>query len=184
MKHPFNRIILAMFMIAVLLTTACESLNLGLGREEEPPPPPTGQYLDFNDIQIPSDFKLDRESSFVYESNQVKAGVLGLTGKMPLVDALKYFEGHMTRDGWAMLSSFKYHKNILIYTKPEKVALIIASHPYGNETLRLEVWVSPTQPGWTAGMDYSQPDVGRSNFPLVNTPGPREEDLGDPNESS
>ncbi|MEW5721893.1 MAG: hypothetical protein AB1896_02210 [Thermodesulfobacteriota bacterium] len=172
MKMNLSRTVLVLLLALLLPAAACS--KLGLGTIEPEPAPLTGQYLDFKDVQIPSELSLDKDASFIYETNNIKAGVLGLTGDMPLVEALKYFEEHMAQDGWVSLSSFKYHKNILIYTKPEKVCLIIASWPKGAANLQLEVWVSPTQSGYAAGLGSS----GKAKS------GPKEEDIPDPNDGS
>ncbi|MBF0531366.1 MAG: hypothetical protein HQK55_19270, partial [Deltaproteobacteria bacterium] len=44
-------------------------------------------------------------------------------------------------------SSFKFQKNILMYTKQNKACLVIVAYPYGSDEVSLEVWVAPSKPG-------------------------------------
>ena len=181
MKITPSRFALALLLAALLPIAACGSFGSGLMKAEEPPPP-QGEYLEFKDVKIPSPLKLDRQASFVYESNGVRAGVLTLTGKFPVVDVLDFFQTNMPRDGWALLSSFKYQKNILIYTKPDKVCLVVAAYPYGDEALRMEVWVAPIKPGQSVpgvapGESAPFQGTGDKPLPLIKTPAPKEETL-------
>lgn len=179
MKSSISRWALIILLVSILPIAACQGFGSSAVMEEEQPPE-IGQYLEFKDVQIPAGLKLDNKSSFVYESNNVRAGVLGLTGKLPLVDVLDFFETNMPRDGWSLLSSFKYQKNILMYTKADKVCLVIASYPYGDEALRMEVWVSPIKPGQQVpgvGSPSLLPYSGTTGAPMIKPAGPKEETL-------
>jgi hypothetical protein len=113
---------------------------------------------------------LDREHSFVYENGNVRVGILSLKGTMEVVDVVSFYETNMTRDGWTLLSSIKYHKNILIFTKPEKVCVVIASQPFGESKSNLEISVSPINPGALSSPGFFSPKPDT-------TPAPKEEIL-------
>lgn len=176
MKTRWSLAALIISAIAVLVLSGCESFNFGQTREEAPGPPPSS-YLDFEDVQIPGGLKLVREQSFVYENNNLRAGVLALKGDGPVVAVLNHFQTRMPADGWEQLSSFKYHKNILIYTKPDKVCLVIVTAPFGDDDVNVEVWVSPSAPGASSPLNMFKSTPGSNT-------GPREEPLTYPGESS
>jgi hypothetical protein len=128
--------------------------------------PQQGAYFDFSDVKTPGSMTLDRDESFVYETNSVRAGVLALSGSASMEEILAFYEDHMPRDGWTMLSSFKYQKNVLIFTKTDKVCLITTHRPNLLSKTALEVWVAPVRPGQTVPMDGLSPIVGNTLEPL------------------
>lgn len=172
-KHLFS-VISIIFSLA--LFAGCADLTANQVDEEPPPlpPPALGIYLDFEDVQIPPGMELDRKTSFVYQSDNIKAGVLSLNGREKPGAVLNFFQDQMPKDGWSMLSSFKYHKNVLIYTKANKVCLIVAENPSGLSALRVEVWVAPLKPGSQLG---STPSTLGGILPGDNRSGPTEENL-------
>lgn len=168
----------------LVFTSACAGMMGSSGSKEEPTGPPPTKYLEFKDVQVPSALKLNSDASFVYETSDFRAGVLTLKGRMPVTEILDFFQANMPKDGWALLSSFKYQKNILMYTKQNKACLVIVAYPYGNEEAVLEVWVAPSKPGaqhtllntgapWTGVQSPStKPKAGSKP-----TSGPKEETL-------
>ncbi|MFH1090187.1 MAG: hypothetical protein V1742_01325 [Pseudomonadota bacterium] len=194
MKSPSIRLALALVLLMILSLTGCEWLDAAAGKKTSPPPPPpppSGTYLDFEDVKMPQGLTLDREGSFVYESQTIKAGVLSLSGSQKVGELLDFFQKNMPLDGWKQLSSFKYRKNILIYTKPDKVCLIVVIYPPPFNLVTLEIWVSPLKPGAeipkaegfkspAAGTgDTSIPGAGGKTgaMPLKKPAGPKEEPL-------
>ena len=150
MKPSFSRWLPILLVLAVFMLPSCSTWDRITGKKSDPPPPPppppTGQYLDFDDVKIPAGLDLDRDESFVYESQSIKAGVLTFSGMQKVTDMLTFFQDNMVRDGWKQMSSFKYRKNILIYTKPGKVCLIVVVYPPPFNKITVEVWVSPLRP--------------------------------------
>lgn len=136
-------------LVAVLSLGGCQALRPGEAEEpgvEAPPLPPSpGMYLDFEDVQVPSGLTLNRQASFVYQSETLRTGVLTFTGPQPLEEVLSFFKENMPRDNWRLLSSFKYQKNILIYLKTGKMCLIVLEQPPGLGALKVEVWVAPVK---------------------------------------
>ncbi|MBU2549775.1 MAG: hypothetical protein KKB20_15280 [Proteobacteria bacterium] len=164
-------------ILVLLLLPGC--LNQGQVMADEKPAPPSmeGRYYDFADVKIPADLELNREGSFVYESESFKAGILGFKGREDAATELvNFFQENMAKDGWSLLSSFKYNKNILIYTKPDKVCLIVITLPVSTEGLRVEAWVSPLK-SQSASQKTMQPFLKREAPPAGKTSAPKEETL-------
>jgi len=135
-------------MALFLLFAGCQSFPR-IGEEEEsvPETPVLGQYLDFEDVQIPRGLKLDRNQSYVYQTESLKTGVLSFDSTRSAVEILAAFEENMPRDNWVLVSSFKFHKNILLYNKAGKNCLIIVEAKPNRAWAKVEIWLSPVQAG-------------------------------------
>ena len=166
-----KRSLLLIFLVslgALFLLASCSYFNRTETAENEAAEygPPPGEYFDFADVKTPGSMTLDRDSSFVYETNSVRAGVLALSGKASAEEILAFYEDQMPQDGWTMLSSFKYQKNVIIFTKADKVCLITTQPPSLLGKTDLEVWVAPVRPGQTFPADSLNPIVGNTLEPL------------------
>lgn len=172
---------LVLLLSLALALAGCQWLGQGEVMDEEEPVAPPSQpivYLDFKDIQIPSDLELDRDSSFVYQSEVMVTGVLSFTSADSMQEIIGSFEENMVKDNWTLLSSFKYQKNILIYSKTGKICLVIANQPPGMNNVRVEIWVAPLKPDQEISAAPSA--LGRiktGTIPLVKPAQPREENL-------
>lgn len=98
-------------------------------------------YQDFDDILVPKEMELQTNSSFIFETPQVKAGVLVFKGRVDAVSLATFFENNMLKDGWTRSSSFKYQRAIMVFTKPDRDCIInIIEHRFST---LLEIWVAP-----------------------------------------
>lgn len=103
---------------------------------------PTTRYYDFEDIQVPTDLKLDPRQSFVYDTEGFKAGTLYFSGYVEVDSLVAFFSDAMVRDGWRLRSTFRYPKMLLLFEKKEKVCLIMIYEKLINTYV--EIWVAPT----------------------------------------
>jgi hypothetical protein len=108
-------------------------------------PKDSGRYLDFADIKIPRALTVNRNASFVYHSDALTGGVLALSGRAAMDRTVTFFEDQMPRDGWTLLSSFKYNKKLLIYIKDRRVCLIQVESAFTPGELKVEVWLAPSK---------------------------------------
>lgn len=142
----------AVLLLCVILfaVISCES-GKGLGYKPDPddvivatPVKDAGIYLDFEDIQIPSGLKILRKKSYVYETETIKTGVLIFQTKLKRGEIEAYFKENMAKDNWVLTSSFKFHRSILLYSKPNKNCVILIEKDADTITKTLvEIWVSP-----------------------------------------
>ncbi len=140
----------AVLIIAVLLlATGCESTwNKITGKQEEPTIPKTGEapnvaYYSFPDIPIPKELDLVRDKSFVYETANLRTGVLVLKGNVDVNSLEQYFKTNMAKNNWTFMNGFKYATIILNYTKENRAAHIRISRE--NWSTWVEVWVGPLE---------------------------------------
>jgi hypothetical protein len=82
------------------------------------------QFLDFPDIPIPTELKLDEQNSFVFEAGGFKTGILTLRGRVDTKSVIAFFQAVMPRENWKPRGGFSYRKSVLIFEKPDKTCVI------------------------------------------------------------
>jgi hypothetical protein len=118
-------------LVAAALLTGCSGAGLG-GSSTNATATPTGGdeyqqvhfYYDFEDILIPQELELDRDSSYVLETQQFKTGILVFNGSVDHISLVDFFITNMAKDNWRKYSSLKAEKSILTFEKPNKSCII------------------------------------------------------------
>ena len=90
---------------------------------------------------MPKELELIRDRSFVYETPNLRTGVLVLSGNVDINSPEQYFRANMAKNGWRFISNFKSATVILNYLKDDKAALIRLSTE--NFATLVEIWVGP-----------------------------------------
>jgi hypothetical protein len=108
------------------------------------PASPSGQgpkFLDFNDIPIPREIKVQPKNSYVFVSGQIKMGFLTLRGRVDSNSVMNFFVSALPHEGWRLKAQFRYNRSLLIFDKPDKVCVILLK----EETYYtyVEIYVSP-----------------------------------------
>ncbi|HOV86710.1 MAG TPA: hypothetical protein PLM79_10135 [Syntrophobacteraceae bacterium] len=164
-KKTLERSARATLILFVLTISACSMF----GGNTAPPPNPVGQssqppsasspsspappassssaprplFFDFPDIPVPQELnRLDSET-FVFQSGPLKAGLLTLRGtRVDLGSLVSFFQMAMPRENWKAKGGFHSKRNVLIFEKPDKTAVI---NIY-EKMLRtyVEIYVAPT----------------------------------------
>jgi len=134
----------ALVLAVLLLATGCSTWKHLTGQEEQPLPKneaPNVAYYSFPDIPIPKELELVRDKSFVYETSNLRTGVLILSGNVDINSLEQYFRTNMAKNGWRFVNGFKYATVILNYTKDDKAAHIRISRE--SFSTWVEIWVGP-----------------------------------------
>ena len=141
------RVAAAIWVALLLVVGGCSSLKKN--RENDATPPsasvqegPAPLYYDFGDVLVPSELKVDKDSSFVFRTPGLSAGVLALKGRVEINSLITFFESNMAKDNWRAVSSFKSPRSMLLYQKENRWC-VISITDRGLRT-RVEIWVSPT----------------------------------------
>ena len=100
------------------------------------------QYYDFGDVLVPKELKVDKKSSFVYNTTGFSAGVLVLKGKIETSSLISFFETNMANDNWDIISSFKSERTMLLFQKAHRWCVINITDESFNTYV--EIWVAPT----------------------------------------
>jgi len=107
----------------------------------EAPQASPDSYYDFQDILVPKEMKLVPKSSLLFETPQLKAGVIFFEGRVDPVSLFDFFLANMPKDNWKLRSYFKYGRYIMVYEKPDKDCIISINEK--TLTTELELWVTP-----------------------------------------
>lgn len=134
---------LAILIALTLMTTGCSVLKSKKdgGGAVEPPKAQT-KYLDFGDVLLPKELKMDRDDSFVFTTSGLTAGVISLSGRVEVSSLITFFENRMPEDGWHMVSAIKSAQSMLLFKKQARWCVISITE--GQLSTEVKVWVAPT----------------------------------------
>ena len=107
-------------------------------------------YYDFGDVLVPKELKVDKKSSFIYQTAGFSAGVLVLKGRIETSSLISFFEKNMTKDDWRMISSFKSERTMLLFQKAHRWCVMNITDESFNTYV--EIWVAPTTKGAKTGL--------------------------------
>ena len=152
MAFPFaqKRLVLAVIgcMLALLFAVGgCSTLTK---KDKTTPPSPEGKtakgvparYYDFGDVLIPQELKIQKKSSFIYQTGGFSAGVLVLKGRIESNSLISFFENNMIKDNWKLIGSLKSERTMLLFQKENRwCAINIVDQAL---TTQVEIWVAPT----------------------------------------
>jgi hypothetical protein len=102
-------------------------------------------YYDFDDILIPSELSLDKKNSFVYGTSRFRVGILVFEGRVEPSSLAAFFQNNMQKDGWSLLSSFKYRQYLLTFLKEDRACVITINEK--SFTTTADVRVGPIELG-------------------------------------
>ncbi len=98
-------------------------------------------YYDFDDIPIPREMKINPKDSILFESQNIRSGMLNFTGRVDSDSLFNYFQISMANEGWRLLNSIKYSTYMLAFDKPDRLCIIrIVPRQFTSE---LQIWISP-----------------------------------------
>ena len=100
------------------------------------------RYYDFGDVLVPKELKVDKKSSFVYNTQGFSAGVLVLKGRIETSSLISFFETNMVKDNWNIISSFKSERTMLLFQKAHRWCVMSITDETFNTYV--EIWVAPT----------------------------------------
>ncbi len=126
--------------IVVLALIACAQTPKEKG---EMTPTPAVTYR-FEDVPIPRSLEINKDESFIYESQAIKTGILVYKGKATVGDLAHFFKENMGTHGWRLVSNFERHDALLTFNKPGW-GCVITILPTGMERAKVEVRVGPIE---------------------------------------
>ena len=146
---------ISIFTIAVVfLVGGCSSLSKK-DNKATAPASKTGtavaaKYYDFGDVLVPNELKVDKKSSFVYNTSGFSAGVLVLKGRIESSSLISFFETNMANDNWSIISSFKSERTMLLFQKAHRWCVMSITDETFNT--HVEIWVAPTAKDTQTGL--------------------------------
>jgi hypothetical protein len=141
------RKVVVLVFVMMLALAGCDTLNRWTTKEETPTPKPKYEALNqafygFPDVPVPKELELVANRSFVYETPNLKVGVLALSGNVDLESLENYFKINMVKNGWKFVNAFKFRGATLNFVKEEKTCNIKMSKEAFNTDV--EIWVGPS----------------------------------------
>ncbi|MDJ0987937.1 MAG: hypothetical protein QNJ26_20510 [Desulfobacterales bacterium] len=139
-------VILALIIAMVVSVSGCSSV----GKKNKTATAPSAEsttgvpalYYDFGDVLVPKELKVDKKSSFIYQTEGFSAGVLVLKGRIDSSSLIAFFEKNMTKDNWQLISSFKSDRTMLLFQKAHRWCVMNINDETFNTYV--EIWVAPT----------------------------------------
>jgi hypothetical protein len=139
---------LVVFLAGMLAVTGCSVLkskkgtNTSASAVSSQPAQPKTMYLDFGDVLLPKDLKVDSEDSFIVTTSGLTSGVLSLSGHVEANSLRTFFENRMPEDGWQMISKFSSKHSMLLFKKQNRWCVISIAE--GRMSTYARIWVGAT----------------------------------------
>ena len=98
-------------------------------------------YRDFGDVLVPSELKINKELTFVFETSGFTAGVNAYKGRVKVHSLIKFFKSSMVKDNWRTLGIFKSSPlSIMLFQKENRSCMIKIIEGFNTS---VEIWVAP-----------------------------------------
>jgi len=126
--------------LALLVTASCAMFEKG------PAKPESAQkrlpdVREFDDVLIPREMDIHKESSAIYRREGMSAGLLRMAGRVETNSLMRYFQNNMTNEGWRLISQFRSPQSLMIFQKGNRMAVIAIED--GDIETFADVWVVP-----------------------------------------
>ena len=147
-----------------VLVLICILVFAGCSSRSGPPPNPVAQpsqsggyatqaapsgakpiFLDFPDIPIPTELKLQSKDSYVSQAGPFKTGLLALRGRVDINSLINFFQMALPREGWKAKGLFRYRRSVLIFDKQDRSCVVILRE--GSIYTHAEIYVAPSMSG-------------------------------------
>ena len=147
-RSSFRWMIWIVLLSAALLAAAgCSAVSKDSKKTDSSAPPSpsdksTPVYHEFDDVLIPSEMKIERDESFIYQTAGFTVGILALKGRVEVTSLIDFFEKNMPRDNWRLVSQFKSPRTMMLFQKQNRWCIVDISE--GTYNTYAKVWVAPT----------------------------------------
>ncbi len=136
---------LVLLVLMCFAVSGCAFFNKSATKDEAPQPKYeqlNQAYYGFPDVPVPKELKLVNEKTFVYETVNLRAGVLVLRGNVDIQSLENYFKVNMIKNGWKFVNSFKFKEVALNFMKEDRTCNIkMTKDSFDAE---VEIWVGPS----------------------------------------
>jgi hypothetical protein len=99
-------------------------------------------YREFGDVLVPSEMDVVSDSSFVYLTSGLAAGVMTVRGRVDTDSLFSFFQNNMAKDNWKIVTYFKSPRSFMLFRKETRWSAInITEETYYTYA---EIWVAPS----------------------------------------
>jgi len=132
--------LMAVLGLSLLMLASCAMFEKGPAKPETPPKR-LPDVREFEDVLIPREMNIDKDSSAIYRREGMSAGLLRLSGRVDTTSLVRYFQNNMANEGWRPISQFRSPHSLMVFQKANRMA-VIAIEDGSFETFA-DVWVVP-----------------------------------------
>jgi hypothetical protein len=144
----------------ILMLAGCSGMGFGRGPSaantaQTVDQGPVPSYLDFGDILIPREFKLDKKKTYLVKSSGMVTGVLALKGRVDVLSLVNFFKMSMPKDNWVFITSFEQpEKTVMVFQKAQRWSVINITGNFWNTYI--EIAVAPSGKDSGSGLMKTQ----------------------------
>lgn len=80
--------------------------------------------LRFSDLPVPAGFKLIKDKSFVFQTEQTRVALLKYSGRAKLQDLVDFYKEQMSLYNWQLLNVVEYGKTVLNFERAEQSCIV------------------------------------------------------------
>lgn len=140
MRIRKRMVAIATLGLALLMLASCAALEKGPAKPET-----SAKRLpdvrEFEDVLIPREMEVDKESSVIQSQDGMSVGLLRLFGRVERNSLMRYFQNNMANEGWRLISQFRSPQSLMIFQKANRMA-VVAIEDDELDTFA-DVWVVP-----------------------------------------
>jgi hypothetical protein len=133
-------VLLSAVGLALLMVASCSMFDKGPAKPETAPKR-LPDVREFDDVLIPREMDIDKDSSAIYRREGMSAGLLRLSGRIEMSSIMRYFQNNMANEGWRPISQFRSPHSLMLFQKGNRMA-VIAIEDAEFQTFA-DVWVVP-----------------------------------------
>ena len=133
-------VLLSAVGLALLMVASCSMFDKGPAKPETAPKR-LPDVREFDDVLIPREMDIDKDSSAIYRREGMSAGLLRLSGRIEMSSLMRYFQNNMANEGWRPVSQFRSPHSLMLFQKGNRMA-VIAIEDAEFQTFA-DVWVVP-----------------------------------------
>ncbi len=108
--------------LLALLLTGCVAVRPPA--ERIPPKLEPALALKFTDIPVPAKFKYLSNESYVFQSKDMRIGMLKYKGKATADQIIQFYREQMPAYGWQLLNSFEFGQKIFNFEKKNESCIV------------------------------------------------------------
>jgi hypothetical protein len=127
---------------------SCAAFEKDTAQKVSPPKRLADNY-EFEDVLIPRELDLDKDGSFIYRSEGLKAGLLRFAGRVEMNSLMQFFANNLPKDGWRLVSQFRSPQSLMLFQKGNRMC-VVAIEDADFRTFT-DVWVVPMNESLDAG---------------------------------
>jgi hypothetical protein len=135
-RQPVVRLMAIVLSLALL--SACALFEKG---PTKPEPGRLPDQREFDDVMVPRDMDIDRDSSAVYQRDGTSIGILRMTGRIDLSSLMRFFQNNLGNEGWRQVSVLRAPQSLMVFQKANRMAVIALSED--SLTTYVDLWVVP-----------------------------------------